>query len=95
MSATLFIRHAVDDYATWKPVYDSTLDLRQRSGTVGASVHRDSSNPNMVVVTLTFGTLAQARDFEGSEELRAAMGRAGVSGPPDFWLTEDIEQTAN
>ena len=94
MPATMFIRHPVSDYSKWKPVYDSISALRQQMGVIGASVHRDGQDPNLIVVTHRFNTLAQAQAFAASEDLRAAMGKAGVSGPPEFWFTEDVEHTA-
>lgn len=92
MSTTMFVRHPVADFTAWKPVYDSIADLRKQMGVTGASVHRDGTDSNLVVITHRFGTLAQAHAFADSETVKAAMGRAGVCGPPEFWFTEDTEQ---
>ncbi len=35
--------------------------------------------------------IARAREFVASDALRAAMERAGVVSPPEFWFTEDVE----
>ena len=37
-TATLLIRHQVQDYGAWREVYDSVEDLRQRYGCTGAEV---------------------------------------------------------
>ncbi|GIW25830.1 cyclase [Meiothermus sp.] len=95
MPATLFIRHPVADYGQWKPVYDALGTLRQQMGVMGASVHRDAQDPSLLVITHRFHTLAQAHTFADSEDLKAAMGRAGVSGPPEFWFTDDVEHTSH
>jgi hypothetical protein len=34
-----------------------------------------------------------ARAFANSEDLKSAMADAGVTGQPEIWFTEDIEQT--
>jgi quinol monooxygenase YgiN len=87
--ATLFVRHKVRDYDAWKPVYDA-YD-RKSDGCTRATVHRDPDDPNIVVVTETFSDVATARAHANSEKLRATMSRAGVEGPPEFWLSEDVE----
>jgi quinol monooxygenase YgiN len=93
--ATLFVRHPVSDYAVWKRAYDEVAPLRKSHGVTGASVHRDASDPNVVVVTHRFATAAAASGFMALEGLKSAMQKAGVSGPPVFWVTEDVEATAN
>jgi hypothetical protein len=37
--------------------------------------------------------LSQAQAFANSEELKSTMEKAGVSGPPEIWFTEDVEST--
>ena len=32
-----------------------------------------------------------AREYASSQDLRQAMQRAGVQGPPEFWFAEDFE----
>lgn len=91
--ATLFVRHKVDDYGNWKRVYDETVSLRKEKGVTGASVHRDASDPDTITVTHQFKDVNAARAFADSEELKSAMADAGVSGAPEIWICEDIEET--
>ena len=93
--ATLFVRHQVNNYGTWKSVYDDFASTRQSMGVTGASVHRDASDPNTIVVTHQFKNLGAAKKFADSDELKSAMGNAGVTGHPEMWFSEDIEQTAS
>ena len=39
--ATLFVKHAVEDYARWKSGYDEFAPIREEGGVTAASVHRD------------------------------------------------------
>ena len=96
MSTTLFVKHRVDNYEDWKRVYDDFEPTRKEMGVIGASVHRDAdaSDSNLITVTHRFDDLDTARAFADSEELKSAMANAGVSGPPDIWFAEDVEQTA-
>ena len=81
-TATLFVRHRVEDYAAWRSVYDSVEPLRQQFGCVGAEVMVDPQDKQDVFVIHRFPTVEQARGFAGSDDLREAMHRAGVAGPP-------------
>lgn len=93
--ATLFVRHKVKDYAAWKRVYDGFAATRKEWGVTRASVHRDAGDPNTLIVTHQFGDVGKAKAFSESDELHKAMENAGVAGPPEIWLSEDIEATPN
>ena len=81
-TATMIVRHPVGDYAAWRSVYDAVEDLRQQHGCFGAEVLVDPDDKQDVYVFHRFPTLEQAQAFAGSDDLRAAMGRAGVVGKP-------------
>jgi quinol monooxygenase YgiN len=89
----MFAKHKVKDYDLWKRAYDGFASVRKENGVIGASVHRDASDPNTMIITHQFKTLDAAQAFVGSEELKSAMMEAGVAGPPEFWFSEDVEQT--
>jgi quinol monooxygenase YgiN len=93
MAATMFARHKVNDFKTWKPAYDELGPVRKQYGVTAASVHRDPKDPNTIIVTHQFKDLNAATNFADSTELKSAMAKAGVSGPPEFWFSEDVEHT--
>ena len=92
--ATMFARHKVNDYGNWKRAYDEFVSVRKEKGVTGASVHRDASDPNIIIVTHQFNDVNTAMAFANSEELKSAMANAGVAGPPEIWFSEDIERTS-
>ena len=94
MATTMFVKHKVDDYGNWKRGYDAFASTRKEKGVTAASVHRDTDDPNIIIVTHKFKDMTAAMAFVNSEELKSAMAGAGVNGPPEFWFGEDIEQTA-
>lgn len=94
MATTMFVKHKVEDYGNWKRVYDEFASVRKGKGVTAASVHRDANNPDTVIVTHQFKDMNAATEFVNSEELKSAMGNAGVNGPPEFWFGDDIEQTS-
>jgi hypothetical protein len=81
-ATTLIVRHRVADYGSWRSVYESVEDLRQRHGCSGSEVLVDPGDKLDIFVLHRFPTLDQAQAFAGSDELKEAMGRAGVAGPP-------------
>jgi quinol monooxygenase YgiN len=81
-TATLFVRHRVEDYQAWRSVFDSVEDLRQEHGCTDAEVLVDPGDGSEVFVLSRFPSLEQAQAYAGSAGLREAMHRAGVAGPP-------------
>jgi hypothetical protein len=81
-TAVLIVRHRVNDYSAWRSVYDTVDGLRQQHGCTGDDVFVDPSDKQEVFVLHRFPTVEQAEAFAGSSELKEAMGRAGVAGPP-------------
>jgi quinol monooxygenase YgiN len=80
--ATLLVRHEVEDYAAWRSAYDGVDGLRKEHGCTDAEVLVDPADKNDVYVLHRFPTVEQAQAFAGSNELRLAMGRAGVKNAP-------------
>ena len=93
--STMFARHTVGDYESWKRVYDEVAPLRKEKGVTAASVYRDASDPNTLFIVHQFKNLESAKAFADSAELKSAMAKAGVNGAPQFWFTEDVEHTAS
>jgi quinol monooxygenase YgiN len=80
--AVLLIQHHVKDYAEWRKVFDSVSNLRKSSGELSAQVYRDVSDPNKLTMVNQWDSLANAQKFAQSPDLKAAMEKAGVDGPP-------------
>ena len=89
---SMFIKHSVADYAKWKPAFDEHEASRREHGFTAHSLHRDADDPNVIIVAFRVSDLNRAKEFASSEELRSAMERAGVQGPPEIWFAEDVEE---
>ncbi len=87
---TLFIRHAVTDYTAWKQTYDGAAPMQQRLGVTGSEVYRDTEDANTVTVAHEFASPDAARQYLGSDELRAAMDNAGLAGEPTVWFADRV-----
>ena len=82
MSATLIVRHTVADFDAWRKEYDEADAIRAEHGCTAERVLQSPTDPNDVVVTHEFPSVAQAEAFVGDPNLGPAMARAGVVGAP-------------
>jgi hypothetical protein len=87
--STIFVRHDVADFDTWKPGFDDHGSVRREYGLTDAGLYRDDENPNSVTILLTTDDVARAREFIGSDDLRETMQKLGVTSQPDVWITND------
>jgi heme-degrading monooxygenase HmoA len=88
----LLIRHRVEDYATWKPVFDAEESTRRANGSQGARLFRNADDPNETLILLDWDDLERARLFVQSDDLRDAMEHAGVVDEPDLWFLEETSR---
>ncbi len=89
--ASMFIKLRVADFAKWKAVFDEREGTRRAAGFTAHGVHRDADDPNVVIIAFRVRDVAGAKAYAGSEDLRAAMERAGAQGPPEIWFAEEVE----
>ena len=85
---TMFVRHKVSDYKTWRKAYDAFAPIQKAHSVQAAAVYQAADDPNDVTVTHEFPTLAAAQGFASSEDLKKAMHGAGVLGAPTIWFTK-------
>jgi len=88
--ATMFIRHAVSDYAKWRKAYDGFAQMQKANGVIAKAVYQSADNPNEITVTHDFATVAAAQAFSSNPDLRAAMQSSGVVGVPTVWFTNKV-----
>jgi hypothetical protein len=82
INETMVVRHKVKDYNTWRPAYDGHEKSRVSAGITNGRVFRRAEDPNDLVVLLDVTDVARARSWAGSDDLKAAMQKAGVLGQP-------------
>jgi heme-degrading monooxygenase HmoA len=80
--AGMLVQHKVKDFANWKKVYDSQAALRASSGELSDQIYHNASDPNQLVLVFKWDSVENAQKFAHSPELKAAMEKAGVDGPP-------------
>jgi quinol monooxygenase YgiN len=85
--ATLFVKHEVDDFGTWKQAFDDFDAERESMGVIGHGIYQAEGNPNNVTIYHHFESMEAAKIFMGSDRLREVMTEAGVQGEPIVWFT--------
>jgi len=88
MSATI-VQQRVKDYEAWRKEFDAMRHVRASMGADGDQVYRDSDDPHKVTIILKWKSLADARKYFNSPELKAAISRAGVEGPQSISFAEE------
>jgi len=78
----VMIDHKVANYAKWKREVKSAVTMRKAAGEKCFYACRNSKRPNQVMVWCEWDTMARAKKFMKSRELREGMKKAGVVGKP-------------
>ena len=85
---TLFVKHQVANYDTWRPAYDGHLPKRTEAGLKEIGVYRDAKDPNTLLIAWAADDVNKAKTFINSPDLKARMKDAGVVSEPRFWFSE-------
>ena len=94
MTVSLFIRHKVEDFASWKKMYDEGSQMRRDGGALDDSVHRDPDDPNMAIVYLQVADVSAAKAVAArldSDELRSMAKTHGIHlDTLEVWIGEGV-----
>jgi len=91
----LLIRHKVNDYDAWKPVYDEDSENRKAHGSNGGRLFRNANDSNETVAIFEFADMEDAQKFTESPELHERLKRAGIADHPDIFFLNEVERSAH
>jgi len=80
----MLIRHKVEDFDKWKPLYDDHRSAREAAGLKDLHLWRNEDDSNEVVLLFESSDAVKAKAFVNSPDLKEKMQAAGVQGPPDI-----------
>lgn len=89
---TTIVKHRVANFEVFKRELDAGAEGRRARGWRRHTVLRDVHDPNLVTIIHRVESLHAVKELAGSEELRAAMQRAGVLGPPEVTFLEEADE---
>ena len=84
----MVLHHRVKDFGAWKRLFDEHAPVREAAGLTDGRVYQTADDPNDVVILLDMADVGKAKAFANSEDLKAAMQRAGVTGVSTLHLLE-------
>ncbi|RTL58806.1 MAG: hypothetical protein EKK37_10810 [Sphingobacteriales bacterium] len=90
------VQHKVKDFDKWLPVYVADDSARKANGLTEIGIGRGLDNNNEIIVAFKADDIQKAKDFTKSPNLKTAMQKAGVTGPPTIsYLTVIRDDNSN
>jgi quinol monooxygenase YgiN len=86
----VLIIHEVEDYRSWKKIFDDAANIRKEAGEIHYQVLRSEHSPNKIVHFSAWKSIADARHFFESPQLIQIRIDAGVKSP-EFIYLEQLE----
>jgi len=86
----VLVRFTVENLAKWKPVFEEASTLRKNFGSMGVRAFSKADSPNEVVILGEYADKEKAMQMFQSQEFREATARAGVKGPPEVTLLDEV-----
>ncbi|MBI2855818.1 MAG: antibiotic biosynthesis monooxygenase [Chloroflexi bacterium] len=88
--AHMLVRHKVESYTQWRPVFNEHESARKAAGCLRAQVFRSGNDPFEIFILMEWDELEKARQFAESQDLRETMERAGVADQPDIYFMHEV-----
>jgi quinol monooxygenase YgiN len=86
----VLIIHEVEDYKSWKKIFDNASGIRKEAGEISYQVLKYENEPKKIVHFSVWSSLENAKRFFESPKLVKIRADAGVKSP-DFIYLEQIE----
>ena len=86
----VLIQHLVKNFDKWEVQYFAHDSVRKAYGITHYVIGRDLKESNLVYVIDKMDDLQKAKTFSTLPDLKKAMQKAGVSGPPKFSYAEVV-----
>ena len=85
----ILVTHRVNDYATWKKVFDEFVETRKSFGEKTYQILHPTEDPNNLTLVFGWDTPQNAKRFFESTELQTTMQNAGVAEKPTITFMEE------
>jgi hypothetical protein len=82
--AYMLIRHRVQDFGKWKPLYNAHRQARAAAGIKDLSLWRNVDDSSEIFLLFEVSDVVNARAFVASPDLKEKMASAGVIGSPSI-----------
>jgi quinol monooxygenase YgiN len=85
---SFILSHSVADFDRWLETYDSVAGFQKDNGIIGQAANQSMDDPSLAIVYHQAESFDALRAFLANDELKAIMGKAGVTSAPavDFFI---------
>ncbi len=90
----LIIRQQVEDYHSWKAIFDQDMATRRACGSQGSRIFRNTEIPNEIIILFSWDDLDRARLYFQADDLQIEMAGATLFGSPLFWFLEEADSAS-
>jgi len=80
--ATVIVNHRVNNYSSWRKIYDADVARRDAAGMKQLAVGESSDDPGNVYIIWEVGDVAAFNKMLGDPDLQKTMQEAGVISAP-------------
>ena len=84
LQTAVYVRHQVEDFKSWKAVFDEHEPMRREAGISLLALAKDLQDDQTLHIAFSTESHESAKAFAASEELKGAMEKAGVVGEPSI-----------
>jgi quinol monooxygenase YgiN len=88
----VLVRFTVENVEKWKGVFTEAAALRKKYGSKGVRAFSQPDKPNELLILGEYEDVQRARELFQSDEFREATKRAGVQGPPEVTMLNEVVQ---
>jgi hypothetical protein len=82
MATTIITSHKVENFNTWKKVFDEGADMRSQANVQILGVYQDNDDANMVTIISEVPNVEMAKAMMSDPQLQEVMKKAGVMEVP-------------
>ncbi len=90
-ASRVIVTHKVKDWEAWKKSFDSHKQVRMDAGLTDRAVGYSMGDTHMVTLALIISDMAKAQAFMNSKDLKDKMAESGVTGPPDIFFYNVVQ----
>lgn len=76
----------VQEYNSWKGVFDSMKSVRKEFGSTGDQIFKAEGNDNEVMVLIEWDNKENAEKFRNSQQIKDALQRGGVKNIEFYYM---------
>lgn len=84
--------HKVQDFGIWKTAFNEFKEIRKAAGEIDFSVGTLNNEANTAYVINSWKSLEDFQAFVSADELKEAMGAAGVMEAPHILILNEQEK---